>query len=82
MTGVCKREFIGRSPVDEQLTLTRCLSCGLPPLNEALGWKSGCGRAYNLKRIKGKVSFLTFVSLLQELISWHDACRTGGGGRS
>ena len=58
MAGVCEGECIGRSPGDEPLTLTRCHSCGLPQLYEAFGWKSVCGRVYNLKGIKGKISFL------------------------
>ena len=41
-----------RSLGDEHLTMTRCHSCVLPQLYEALeGWKSVCGRAYNLKGI-------------------------------
>ena len=52
---------MGSSPGDEPLTLTRCYSCGLSELYEAFeGWKCVCGRAYNLKGIKGKFS----VSLL------------------
>ena len=30
-------EFLGHSPGDEPLTLTRCYSCGLSQLYEALG---------------------------------------------
>ena len=58
-------EYMGRCPGDEPLTLTRCHSCGLPQLYEALeGWKSVCGRVYNLKGIKGKFSvFLLFLKL-------------------
>ena len=52
--GVGEEECTGRSPGDAPLTLTRWHSCGLPHLYEALeGWKSICGRAYNLKGIKG-----------------------------
>ena len=44
---------------------TRCHSCGLPQLYEALEvWKSVCNRAYNLKSIKGKISvFVFFLNL-------------------
>ena len=59
--GVCEGECMGSSPGDESLTLMRCRSCRLPQLYEAFeGWKSVCGRAYNLKSIKGKI----LVSLL------------------
>ena len=66
MAGICKGECMGRSPGNEPLTLTRCHSCGLPQLYEAVEeWKSVCGRAYNLKGIKGKFSvFLHFLKLL------------------
>ena len=65
MAGFCEGECMGRSPGDEPLTLTRYHSCGLPQLYEACeGWKSVCGRAYNLKEIKGKFSvFLLFIKL-------------------
>ena len=36
MVGVCEGEYMGRSPGEESLTLTRCHSCGLPQLYEAL----------------------------------------------
>ena len=54
-----------RSPADEPLTLTRCYSCGLLQLYEALeGWKFICGSAYNLKSIKGKIYvILLFLKL-------------------
>ena len=76
---------MGRSPEDEPLTLTRCHSCGLPQLYEALeGWNSVGGQAYNFKGIKGNISFISFlfsfVSLLISLISQHDAVRPRGGG--
>ena len=79
-------ECIGHSPEDEPLTLTRCHSLGMAQLYEALERrKPGCGRAYNLKGIKGKFfcfsSFLSFVSFIMLLISWHDSCRPYGGGR-
>ena len=70
MAGVCEGEFMGHSPGDKPLTLTRCHSCGLPQLYEAFEkWKSVCGRAYYLKGIKGKfflffLSFLSIASLL------------------
>ena len=56
--GRLRGECIGRSPGDEPLTLTRCHSSGLLQLYEALErWKSVCGRAYNVKGIKGKICF-------------------------
>ena len=59
MADVCEGECMGCSPGDELLTL-RCHSCGLPQLYEAFeGWKPICGRAYNLKSIKGK--FFVFL---------------------
>ena len=58
MAGVCEGEWMGHRTEDEPLTLTRCRSCGLPQLYEALeGWKSVCGLAYNLRGIKGKIRF-------------------------
>ena len=69
MVGVCEGECMGCSPGDEPLTLKRCHSCGLPQLYEAFeGWKSVCGRAYNLKPKKmakmGNFSvFLLFLKL-------------------
>ena len=52
MVGVCEGECM-----DEPLTMKGCHRCGLPQLYEALEvWKSICGRAYNLKSIKGKLS--------------------------
>ena len=63
--GVCEGECLGRSFGDEPLALTRCLSCGVPQLYEALdGWKFICGRAYNIKGIKGKIYvILLFLKL-------------------
>ena len=56
--GVYEGEWKGRSPGNEPLTLTRCHSWGLPQLNEAFGWKSVWGRAYNLENInEGEISF-------------------------
>ena len=65
MAGVCEGEYMGRSPVDEPLALTRCHSCRFPQLYETCeGWKSVCGLAYNLNGIKGKFSvFLPFLKL-------------------
>ena len=58
-------ECMGHSRDDEPLILTRCHSCGLSQLYEALEeWKSVCSRAYNLKGIRGKISvFLLFLRL-------------------
>ena len=61
MAGVLRGECMRGSPEDESLTLTRCYSCGLLQLYEALGWKSVCCRTYNLKGIKGKISFFPFI---------------------
>ena len=57
MAGFVRGKCMGRSPGDEPLTL--------PQLYEAFErWKSVCGRAYNLKNIKGKYSvFLIFLKL-------------------
>ena len=41
-----------------------------------------CMKPYNLKDIKGKTSFLSFVSLLLLLTPWNDMCQLQGGGRS
>ena len=60
MAGVCEGEMHGAYPGDEPLTLMRFLSCGLPKLYEAFGWKSVCGWGYNLKGMKGKISFFLF----------------------
>ena len=60
--GFVRGECMGHSPGDELQTLARCHSCELPQLYEACGCKSGCGRAYNLKSIKGIV-FLHFLKL-------------------
>ena len=59
--GFVRGEHMGRSPRDKPLALTICHSCGLPQLYVASeGWKSVCGRAYNLK---GKFSvFLFFLN--------------------
>ena len=49
MAGVCEWEGMGRYPGDEPLTLTRCHSCGLQQLYEALEeQKSVFGQAHNL----------------------------------
>ena len=58
MVEVCEGKCMGRNPGDEPLTLTRCHSCGVQQLHEALeGWKSVCGRGYNLKGIKVTICF-------------------------
>ena len=50
MAGFCEGECMGRSPRGEPLTLTRCYSCEMPQLYEALeGLKSVCGQTYNLR---------------------------------
>ena len=61
---------------DEPMTLMRYHSFGLPQLYEAIeGCKFICDQAYKLRGIKGKIlfffSFLSFVSLLLWLVSWH-----------
>ena len=75
MVRVFEGEWMGHSPGDESLALTRCHSCGLLGLYEALDWKS-CSWP-NLQTKGHKV--LLFLIML--LISWHDACRLHGGGR-
>ena len=67
---------MGHSQEDEPLTLMR-----YPSYMKPLGESPVCGRAYNLKALKEKISYLSFASLLLSLISWHDVCRSGGGGR-
>ena len=69
---------MGHIPEEGFLTLDE-----MPHIYEVFGWKSVCGQAYNIKGIKGKVSFLSFlrfISLLIQLISQHDACQLCGGG--
>ena len=64
MVVVCVGECMGHIPRDEPQTLTRCHSSELSLLYAACGWKSVCVQTYNLKGIKGKISFLIFVYLL------------------
>ena len=64
--GFVRRNAWGVARGDELLTLMKCHSCGLPQLYEAHGgWKSVCGRGYNLKDIKAK--FLFFFSFLSSV---------------
>ena len=66
MARIYEGECMGRFPGDEPLTLTRCHSCELPQLYEALEvrlWPS-----LQLKDIKVKISF-SFTDLLLSLIS-------------
>ena len=74
-------ESMGHTPRNEPQTLKR----GTVVFCRSYGWKSVCGGAYNLKGVKMKIYsfffFLKLVSLLLQLISWHDACRPRGGGR-
>ena len=81
MAGVCEEECMAHSPGDEPLTLTRCHSYGLPKLYEACkGWKSVCGRVYNLKGIKGKFPvFLLFYCSYFLGMMRADPMVTGGG---
>ena len=47
---VCEGECMGRCPGEEPLTLTRCRSCKLSQLYEALEeWKSVCGQTNSLR---------------------------------
>ena len=47
---------------NKYLTLKKRHSCGLTQLYEPLqGWKSICGRGYNLKGIKGKFSVFLLI---------------------
>ena len=62
MAGVCDGEC---------MTLTRCYSCGLPQPYEVSGWKFVCGKAYNFKGIKGKISFLFFPKLCSSFTVVH-----------
>ena len=63
MAGVSEGECMGRSPGDEPLTVTRCPSCGLTQLYEDFeGCKLLCGRAYNLKGIKGEIFWFSSLS--------------------
>ena len=68
MAGVCEGECRGRSVGNEPLTLRDATVVGCHSYRKPLGGSSDCGRAYNVKVIKGKisfiVSFLSFVSLL------------------
>ena len=49
---------MGRSPRDEPLTLTRCHSCGLPQLYEALeGGSPSVAESTLIKGMKRKTSF-------------------------
>ena len=79
------RGFVKGSVWDEPLTLMKCHICGLPQLYEALeGWKSICGRAHNLKGIKGNyLVFFSFFKLCFSFIVAHFMAwcvSTGGGG--
>ena len=57
------RGFVrGSGPGDKTQTLKRCHSCGLSQLYEACWWKSVCGQAHNLKGVKGKFYFFSFLS--------------------
>ena len=89
MAGFLRGECMGCSLGDEALNLTRCHNCGLPQLYEAFeGWKPVCGRAYNLKGIKGKFSiFLHFLKLCFSFTSsflgmMRDDHAVAGGGDS
>ena len=74
--GVYEGECMWRSPEDEPLTLTRCHSCGLLQLYEALeGGKSVYGRAYNLKGIKGLIYFFLFKLCFFLLSPFHSMMR-------
>ena len=65
MAGVCGGECMKHCLGYEPLTLTRCHSCLLSQLYEALEEQnSTCGRAYNLKDIEVKIYiFLLFTKL-------------------
>ena len=68
MARVCEGECMERSPGDEPLTFDL-----MPQLYEGLeGWKSVCGRAYNVKGIKGKFSdFILFLKLCFSFTAAH-----------
>ena len=77
---------MGRSPVDEPLTLMRCRSFRLPHLYEALGGIPICGRTLQLKGHKGEIFFLFFLQLrfsftvARFMTSCVSTTRWGGGG--
>ena len=55
--GVCEAECMSHSPGDEPLTLTKCHSWDCHSYMKPLkGVSPFCGRVYNLKGIKGKIS--------------------------
>ena len=56
MAGVCEREFMERRPGDELLILTRCHSCEVPQVYEAL---EGYSPSMN-KRITFILSYLLY----------------------
>ena len=79
MARVCEEECMGRCPGDEPLTLTRCHSCDLQQLYEALeGRYSVCDQGHKVENLFF-ISF-SFTNLLILLISWHVACRHRGDG--
>ena len=70
MAGVCEGECMGRSARGEHLTLTILLVVGCHSyMNPLKGGSFVCGRAYNLKGVKGKFSvFLLFLKLASLLL--------------
>ena len=57
--------------------LTRCHSCELPQLYEALGLTSVCLRAYDVKGIKGKISFFLKLCFSYTVAHFHGIMRAG-----
>ena len=54
---VCNGECVEFSPEDEPLTLQDITVVGYHSYMKPLGGSSVCGQTYNLKGIKGKISF-------------------------
>ena len=60
MAGVCEGQCLGHSRGDEQLTLKKCYSCGLPQLYVTLGsGRLSVSKSVTLER-KGE-NFFSFI---------------------
>ena len=58
--GVCEGEWLGHSPENELLTLTRCYNCWQSQLYDATGVGDLSVAKMQFKSLKGKISFLFF----------------------